>query len=210
MLKQTISRWLGAAVLTGCTFVVAMPAMAQNEELTPNALVEKVTNEVLQEIKQNSSVRSGNVDAARDAVDRLVMPHINFPRMTAAAVGPAWRTATPAQRTQVVNEFKTMLIRTYAGSLDQIGNMSVVVLPMRAQSDENDVLVRSEVRGGDQPIKLDYRLQRTPGEGYGWKVYNVNVMGAWIVDSYRSQFQPIVNSKGIEGLIESLKKGDAK
>lgn len=210
MFTQKMNRWFGAAVLGACTFVLASPAVVQAEDLAPNVMVEKITNEVLEEIKTNRAVRDGNVNAAREAVDRLVMPHINFPRMTAAAVGPAWRNATAEQRTQVVNEFKTMLIRTYAGSLDQIGNLNVVVLPMRAQTDENDVLVRSEVRGGDQPIKLDYRLQRTPGQGYGWKVYNVNVMGAWIVDSYRSQFQPIVNSKGIDGLIESLRKGEAK
>lgn len=210
MFTQKMNRWFGAALLSACTFVLASPAVVQAQELAPNVMVEKITNEVLEEIKTNRAVRDGNVSAAREAVDRLVMPHINFPRMTAAAVGPAWRNATAAQRAQVVNEFKTMLIRTYASSLDQIGNLNVVVLPMRAQTDENDVLVRSEVRGGDQPIKLDYRLQRTPGQGYGWKVYNVNVMGAWIVDSYRSQFQPIVNSKGIDGLIESLRKGEAK
>lgn len=210
MFTQKMNRWFGAVLLSACTFALASPAVVQAQELAPNVMVEKITNEVLEEIKTNRAVRDGNVSAAREAVDRLVMPHINFPRMTAAAVGPAWRNATAAQRAQVVNEFKTMLIRTYASSLDQIGNLNVVVLPMRAQTDENDVLVRSEVRGGDQPIKLDYRLQRTPGQGYGWKVYNVNVMGAWIVDSYRSQFQPIVNSKGIDGLIESLRKGEAK
>ncbi|THJ34865.1 ABC transporter substrate-binding protein [Lampropedia aestuarii] len=210
MFIQKMNRWLAAAALSGCAFVMAMPGLAQAQDMAPNELVEKVTSDVLKEIHDNSGVRSGNLNAAREAVDRLVMPHINFPRMTAAAVGPAWRNATQEQRTQVINEFKAMLIRTYAGSLDQIGDLKVVVLPMRAQTDENDVLVRTEVRGGDQPIKLDYRLQRTPGQGHGWKVYNVNVMGAWIVDSYRSQFQSIVNSKGIEGLIDALKKGDVK
>lgn len=210
MFTQKINRWLGAAVLGGCAFLMSMPGLAQAQELTPTQLVEKVTGDVLKEIHDNSRVRSGNLSAAREAVDRLVMPHINFQRMTAAAVGPAWRNATAEQRTQVINEFKAMLIRTYAGSLDQIGDLKVVVLPLRAQSNENDVLVRSEVRGGDQTIKLDYRLQRTPGQGYGWKVYNVNVMGAWIVDSYRSQFQSVINSKGIEGLIASLQKGDVQ
>ncbi|THU01472.1 ABC transporter substrate-binding protein [Lampropedia puyangensis] len=210
MLTHKINQWLTAAFFSGCAFVLSMPGSARAQDMAPNEMVEKVTTDVLKEIHDNNNVRSGNIDAAREAVDRLVMPHINFSRMTAAAVGPAWRNATAEQRTQVVNEFKAMLIRTYAGSLDQIGDLKVVVLPMRAQPDDSDVLVRSEVRGGDQPIKLDYRLQKTPGQGLGWKVYNVNVMGAWIVDSYRSQFQPIVNSSGIDGLIESLRKGEAK
>lgn len=210
MLMQSIYRRLGAALLGAAALLAAAPAAVQAQDLAPNAMIEKVTQDVLGEIRSNRGVQAGNIAAATEAVDRVVMPHINFPRMTAAAVGPAWRNATPEQRQQVIAEFKAMLIRTYAGSLDQVGDLQVVVLPMRAQADANDVLVRSEVRGGEQPIQLDYRLQKTPGQGMGWKVYNVNVMGAWIVDSYRSQFQQEISAGGIEGLIKSLRNHNRK
>ena len=210
MLMQSIYRRLGAAMLGAAALLAAAPAAVQAQDLAPNAMIEKVTQDVLGEIRSNRGVQAGNIAAATEAVDRVVMPHINFPRMTAAAVGPAWRSASPEQRQQVIAEFKAMLIRTYAGSLDQVGDLQVVVLPMRAQADANDVLVRSEVRGGEQPIQLDYRLQKTPGQGMGWKVYNVNVMGAWIVDSYRSQFQQEISAGGIEGLIKSLRNHNRK
>lgn len=210
MLMQSIYRRLGAALLGAAALLAAAPAAVQAQDLAPNAMIEKVTQDVLGEIRSNRGVQAGNIAAATEAVDRVVMPHINFSRMTAAAVGPAWRNATPEQRQQVIDEFKAMLIRTYAGSLDQVGDLQVVVLPMRAQADANDVLVRSEVRGGEQPIQLDYRLQKTPGQGMGWKVYNVNVMGAWIVDSYRSQFQREISAGGIEGLIKSLRNHNRK
>ncbi|MDO4723836.1 MAG: ABC transporter substrate-binding protein [Comamonadaceae bacterium] len=210
MLMQSIHRRLGAALLGAAALLATAPAAVQAQDLAPNAMIEKVTQDVLGEIRSNRGVQAGNIAAATEAVDRVVMPHINFPRMTAAAVGPAWRSATPEQRQQVIDEFKAMLIRTYAGSLDQVGDLQVVVLPMRAQADANDVLVRSEVRGGEQPIQLDYRLQKTPGQGMGWKVYNVNVMGAWIVDSYRSQFQKEISAGGIDGLIQSLRNHNRK
>lgn len=196
-------RWLTAALCTTALFAAGTAAYAA--DLAPEAMVEKVTTEVLNEIRSNQGVRSGDIAAASAAVDRIVMPHLDFQRMTAAAVGPSWRSATPEQRKAVVEEFKAMLIRTYAGSLDQIGDLKVVILPMRAQASPDDVLVRSEVRGGEQPIQLDYRLRKTAGQGYGWKVYNVNVMGAWIVDSYRSQFQQEISAGGIDGLIQSLR-----
>lgn len=204
---NTYKTWLARAAfavsLTASALLATAPARAA--DLAPDAMVEKVTTDVLAEIRGNQGVRSGNIAAATAAVDRIVMPHLDFQRMTAAAVGPSWRNATPEQRKAVVDEFKAMLIRTYAGSLDQVGNLQVAVLPMRAQANADDVLVRSEVRGGDQPIQLDYRLKKTPGQGYGWKVYNVNVMGAWIVDSYRSQFQQEISAGGIDGLIQSLR-----
>lgn len=200
---RTFKLWLASAALTATALMGASPAQAA--DLAPDAMVEKVTSEVLKEIHSNQAVKSGNIAAASEAVDRVVMPHLDFQRMTAAAVGPTWRNATPQQRQEIVAEFKAMLIRTYAGSLDQVGQLQVALLPMRAQADANDVLVRSEVRGGEQPIQLDYRLKKTPGQGYGWKIYNVNVMGAWIVDSYRSQFQQEISAGGLDGLIRTLR-----
>lgn len=181
------------------------------EDLEPNVMIERVTTEVLDEIKNNPQLQAGNLNATREAVNRVVMPHVNFRRMTAASVGPAWRSATPAQRDDLVDAFETMLIRTYAGSLDQIGNLRVVILPMRAQpAGSKDALVRSEIRGGSSPIQLDYRLEPTPGQGYGWKVYNVSILGAWIVDTYRTQFAQELSAGGIDGLIKALREQNFK
>ncbi|KKW69224.1 hypothetical protein AAV94_01900 [Lampropedia cohaerens] len=209
-MKNLLHKLLGATVVAVAGLLAAAPAVVAAQDMAPDAMIKKVTDDVLRELRENKAVQQGDIAAATDAVNRIVMPHINFTRMTAGAVGPAWRNATPEQRQQIIEEFKAMLIRTYAGSLDQIGDLEVVVLPMRAQPDANDVLVRSEVRGGEQPIQLDYRLQKTPGEGLGWKVYNVNVMGSWIVDSYRSQFQQEINANGIDGLIRALRRRSAE
>lgn len=196
---------------TAAFVLLSGSALAKAQDLEPNVMVEQVTKNVLAELHNNQKLLSGNITVATEAVDRVVMPHVNFRRMTAAAVGPAWRNASAEQRDQLVESFKSMLIRTYAGSLEQIGDLYVAVLPMRAQpADSKDVLVRSEVRGGSSPIQLDYRLEKTPGQGLGWKIYNVNVLGAWIVDTYRTQFTQEINAKGIDGLIQTLKQQNLK
>ena len=137
-------------------------------------------------------------------VDKTIMPHVNFRRMTAASVGPGWRKATPEQQARLQDEFKTLLVRTYAGALSQVTDQSIVVKPLRAAAEDKDVLVRTEIRGRGDPIQLDYRLEKTPGEGAGWKIYNLNVMGVWLVETYRSQFAQESNAKGVDGLIEAL------
>jgi len=102
-------------------------------------------------------------------------------------------------------EFKTLLVRTYAGALDQVSDQTVTIKPFRGSPDDKEVLVRTEVRGGSgDPVQIDYRLEKTPGEGYGWKVFNFNVMGVWLVDTYRTQFAQEINAKGIDGLIATL------
>jgi len=122
--------------------------------------------------------------------------------MTAAAVGPGWRRATPEQQQRLQDEFKQLLVRTYAGALSEVSDLTIVVKPLRAAPGDKDVLVRTEVRGRGEPIQLDYRLSEKPGED--WKIYNINVMGVWLVETYRSQFGAEVNAKGIDGLIEAL------
>ena len=132
------------------------------------------------------------------------MPNVNFARMTAAAVGPAWRQATPEQKTRLQQEFKTLLVRTYSDALAQVSDQTISVKPLRASPDDTDVLVRTEVRGKGDPIQLDYRLEKTAGQGLGWKIYNLNVLGVWLVETYRSQFAEQINAKGLDGLIAML------
>jgi phospholipid transport system substrate-binding protein len=137
-------------------------------------------------------------------VDTRIMPNVNFQRMTASAVGPAWRQATAEQRAKLQAEFKTLLVRTYAGAIAQVNDKTISLKPMRSAPDDKDVVVRTEVRGKGDPIQLDYRLERTPGEGSGWKIFNLNVLGVWLVETYRSQFATEINAKGLDGLIDSL------
>jgi phospholipid transport system substrate-binding protein len=159
---------------------------------------------VLATIKADKSIKAGDIGKIMVLVDSKIMPNVNFQRMTASAVGPAWRTATPEQQKRLQDEFKTLLVRTYAGALDQVSDQSVTVRPFRGSPNDKEVLVRTEIRGGGDPVQLDYRLEKTPGEGGGWKVYNLNVLGVWLVDTYRTQFSQQINSKGIDGLIAAL------
>jgi phospholipid transport system substrate-binding protein len=124
--------------------------------------------------------------------------------MTASAVGPGWRQATPEQQKRLQEEFKILLVRPYSGALSQISDQVIALKPLRAGPEDKEVVVRTEVRGSGDPIQLDYRLEKTPGQGTGWRIFNINVMGVWLVETYKSQFAQEINAKGVDGLIESL------
>jgi phospholipid transport system substrate-binding protein len=126
---------------------------------------------------------------------------VNFHRMTASAVGRNWRQATPEQQKRLQDEFKNLLIYTYAGALSQIRDQSVEVRPLRARAEDTDLVVRTLVRGQGEPIQLDYRVEKTAD---GWKIYDVNVMGAWLVQTYQSSFAQEVSASGVDGLIAKL------
>ena len=191
----------GVALL-GATLLDAFPVWAADE--AADAFVRRLSSELLEVVKSDRSLKTGDVQRIATVVDARIMPHLNFRRMTASAVGPAWRQATPEQQARLQDEFKALLIRTYAGALSQVKEQTIQVKPLRAAPEDTEVLVRSEIRGGPEPIQLDYRLEKTPGQGAGWKVYNLNVMGVWLVDTYRTQFGQEVNARGIDGLIASL------
>ena len=192
-----------AAAMAVATWV-AVPQAALAADEAPDALVKRLSVDVLETLRKDKSIKAGDVDRIMALVDKTIMPHVNFRRMTAASVGPGWRKATPEQQARLQDEFKTLLVRTYAGALSQVTDQSIVVKPLRAAAEDKDVLVRTEIRGRGDPIQLDYRLEKTPGEGAGWKIYNLNVMGVWLVETYRSQFAQEINAKGVEGLIEAL------
>ncbi len=179
-----------------------LPMTAAAAEETPDALVKRVSANVLDTIRKDPSLKTGDVARIGALVDKMVMPHVNFQRMTAAAVGPQWRQATPEQKQRLQAEFKSLLIRTYAGAVAQVNDQTVVVKPMRAAAGDKDVLVRTEVRGKGDPIQLDYRLEQS-ADG-AWRIYNLNVLGVWLVETYRSQFAQEVNARGIDGLIQAL------
>lgn len=200
-----IAAAVGAVLWLG----VSLPAQAQDE--APDAMMRRLSAQVLETLRSDKTLRSGDIPYVMGMVDKIVMPNVNFRRMTAAAVGPAWRQATPEQQQRLQDEFKRLLVRTYAGALSQVKDQSVTIKPLRAAPQDKDVLVRSEVRGRGDPVQLDYRLEKTPGVGAGWKIYNLNVMGVWLVETYRSQFAQEINQsatvpQGLDDLIAALAK----
>ena len=192
------------ALATAAVVSFGLPLSVFAADEAPDALIKRLSTDVLNTVKSDKSIQRGDLSKVIALVDKTVMPNVNFRRMTAAAVGPGWRQATPEQQKRLQDEFKVLLVRTYAGALAQVSDQTVRIKPMRAAADDKDVLVRTEIVGKGDPIQLDYRLEKTPGEGAGWKIYNLNVLGVWLVETYRSQFAQEINAKGIDGLIDTL------
>jgi phospholipid transport system substrate-binding protein len=182
--------WLGLA---------AGAAQAQPEG--PDALIQRLSQEVMAAIRADPAIRAGDVVRIMALVDAKLMPHVDFRRMTASAVGRHWRDATPEQRERLQAEFKILLVRTYSGALAQVKDQTIVVRPLRAAPGATDVVVHTEVRGLGDPIQLDYRLERV---GERWLIYDVNVLGIWLVPQYRLSFGREIAQFGIDGLIERL------
>ena len=174
-------------------------------DMAADAFVKQLSDEVVDTIKGDKSLQAGNMTKLNALVDAKVLPHVNFRRITASAVGPGWTKATPEQQKQLQEEFKILLLRTYAGALSQITDQTITVKPLRASPEDTEIVVRTEVRGKGEPIQLDYRLEKTTGVGSGWKIYNLNVMGVWLMETFRSQFSQEINAKGVDGLIATLK-----
>ena len=198
-------RFLGRLVASlAAVWALAGAGAVHAADEAPDAMVQRLSTEVLDALRADKSIKAGDLDKVIALVDKTIMPNVNFRRMTAAAVGPGWRKASPEQQKRLQDEFKTLLVRTYAGALAQVSDQTINVKPLRSSPEDKDVLVRTEVRGRGDPIQLDYWLEKTPGQGTGWKIYNLNVLGAWLVETYRSQFAREINAKGIDGLIDAL------
>ena len=201
-MKIALLRRLFILLLLGTSTLLMLPARAADE--AADALIKRLSTEVLDNIKADKAIQSGDLSRIITLVDARIMPNVNFQRMTAMAVGPAWRQATPEQQKHLQDEFKILLVRTYAGALTQVSDQVIAIKPMRAAAEDKEVVVRTEVKGRGDAIQLDYRLEKTPGEGAGWKIFNMNVLGVWLVETYRSQFAQEINAKGVDGLIAAL------
>jgi len=184
--------------------LMAGAGSAWSADEAPDAFVKRISNETLDAVRSDKSIKGGDINKIMQLVDSKLMQHVNFRRMTSLATGPAWRKATAEQQKRLQEEFKILLVRTYAGALSQINDQVVFVKPLRAGQEDKNLVVNTEVRGKADPIQLDYRLERTPGEGSGWMIFDLNVLGIWLVENYRTQFTKEINSGGIDGLIASL------
>jgi len=187
---------------TVLVLAVSPGAFAADE--APEALIKRLSTDVLDTIKADKALQSGNLPPIIALVDTKIMPNVDFQRMTASAAGPAWRKATPEQQKRLQDEFKILLVRTYAGALSQVSEQEVAMKPLRASPDDKELVVRTEIKGRGEPIQLDYRLVKTPSQGAGWKIYDLNVLGVWLVDTYRGQFAQEINARGMDGLISTL------
>lgn len=199
MLFKRIIPWLTAALLLtiGSAFAQAQAQAGK----APDALIKEVSTEVLDALRADKSVKQGDVQKIIALVDTKVMPYVNFQRMTSSAVGRYWRQATPEQQKRLQDEFKILLVRTYSGALAQVQDQTVELKPMRGAPTDPEVVVKTEIKGRGDPIQLDYRLEQTPN---GWKIYDVNVLGVWLVENYRNSFSQEIGSGGIDGLISKL------
>lgn len=194
MFRRTLLAAMGLMLAGAATLARAEPVAA-------DAFVRTLSAEIIDAVKGDKAIQAGDLGRIRGLVDTKVMPFVNFDRMTAMSVGPQWRGATPEQRKRMLEEFKTLLVNTYSGALMQVKDQTVVVKPMRGGNGDGDVIVKSEVRGKGEPIQLDYRLEKA---GEGWKIYDVNVGGFWVVEAYKGQFAKDLSTGGLDALIARL------
>lgn len=183
--------------------VSAVTVASAFAQATPDAFVKDLANDVVDAVKNDKAIQAGDIGKINALVDTKVMPHVNFERMTSRAVGEQrYSAATADQKTKLQAEFKTLLVRSYAGALREVKPSTTVALkPFRGSATDKEVEVQTEVRGQGQPVPLNYRLENAGG---GWKIYDVNVGGFWLVPNYTKQFSPILQQGGIDGLLAKL------
>jgi phospholipid transport system substrate-binding protein len=209
ILKRRRSR-LHHAIVSGAWCAAAIFAVhaataadaASRAAMAPDALVQSVSSEVLDDIRADPALHNGNVERLQKLIDEKVAPYVDFERMTRLSVGRGWRTATAEQKEALMREFRTLLVRTYSGALSRVTDHQVKMRPFRAQPTDVDVVVRTQVApsAGD-PIQLDYRLEKTDA---GWKIYDVNILGVSLVENFRNEFASQINQSGVDGLIKAL------
>jgi phospholipid transport system substrate-binding protein len=179
----------------------AMACAQAPDQSTPDGLIKSVVSDVMSSVKSDPEIQKGNIPKIVDLVEKKIVPYTDMRRTTEMAMGPNWKKATPEQQAQLVAEFKNLLIRTYSGALSQLRDQTVQFKQLRAAPDDQEVTVRTVVLGHGDPVPLDYRLEKTSN---GWKVYDMNIMGVWLVEAYRNQFSNQISQNGIDGLVKFL------
>jgi phospholipid transport system substrate-binding protein len=190
------------AVLISSFFLACSGASAQAvDQSTPDGLIKTVVSDVMASVKSDPEIQKGNIPRIVDLVEKKIVPYTDMRRTTEMAMGPNWKKATPEQQAQLVSEFKNLLIRTYSGALSQLRDQTIQFKPLRAAPDDKEVVVKTVVIGRGDPVPLDYRLEKTAN---GWRVYDMNIMGVWLVEAYRNQFANQISQNGVEGLVKFL------
>jgi phospholipid transport system substrate-binding protein len=194
--KITKSLVVGLLLISGAAF-----AQTPDQATAPDALIKMVVSDVMASVKSDPDIQKGNIPKIVDLVEKKIVPYTDMRRTTEMAMGPNWKKATPEQQNQLVLEFKNLLIRTYSGALSQLRDQTVQFKALRAAPDDKEVVVKTVVLGRGDPVPLDYRLEKTDK---GWKVYDMNIMGVWLVEAYRNQFSNQISQNGIDGLVKFL------
>ena len=176
-------------------------AQSPDQSTPPDVLIKMVVTDVMATVKADPDIQKGNIPKIVDLVEKKIVPYTDMRRTTEMAMGPNWKKATPEQQAQLTAEFKNLLIRTYSGALSQLRDQTVQFKTLRAAPDDKEVVVKTVVLGRGDPVPLDYRLEKTAN---GWKVYDMNIMGVWLVEAYRNQFSNQISQNGIEGLVKFL------
>lgn len=190
------SIFVGLLLISNAVF-----AQAPDQSTPPDALIKMVVTDVMVTVKSDPDIQKGNIPKIVDLVEKKIVPYTDMRRTTEMAMGPNWKKATPEQQAQLTTEFKNLLIRTYSGALSQLRDQTVQFKALRAAPDDKEVVVKTVVLGRGDPVPLDYRLEKTAN---GWKVYDMNIMGVWLVEAYRNQFSNQISQNGIEGLVKFL------
>ena len=197
---KTIHKYF--SVLLSSLFLFAGSVSAQAvDQSTPDGLIKTVVSDVMASVKSDPEIQKGNIPRIVDLVEKKIVPYTDMRRTTEMAMGQNWKKATPEQQTQLVSEFKNLLIRTYSGALSQLRDQTIQFKPLRAAPDDKEVVVKTVVIGRGDPVPLDYRLEKTAN---GWRVYDMNIMGVWLVEAYRNQFANQISQNGVEGLVKFL------
>ena len=189
-------------LLAMATIAFATAAQAAPATEAPDALVKRISQDVIDTAKSDKGIQAGDINRVNQLVETKILPYVDFQRMTSLAAGRHWRSATPDQQQRLSAEFRTLLVYTYSGALSQIKNETVEFKPLRASPDDTEVEVRSQVNvARGEPVPLNYRVAKSPT---GWKIYDINVLGAWLVETYKSSFNSEISKGGIDGLIKTL------
>jgi phospholipid transport system substrate-binding protein len=194
------------ATLASCA-LLAGGAMAQTQE-APDALIKRISEDVMATAKSDKAIKNGDAHRVQQIVEEKILPYVDFQRTTMLATGRYWRDATDEQKKRLTEEFRSLLIYTYAGAIAQIKDQQLEYKPLRADPSDTDVIVNTQViqpRG--TPIQLSYRLEKKDS---GWKIYDVNVLGAWLVQAYKGSFASEIGKSGIDGLIKTLAEKNKK
>lgn len=196
--NNIISASIATALLLLCGTIFAQ---TPDQNTPPDALIKMVVTDVMTSVKADPDIQKGNIPKVMELVEKKIVPFTDMHRTTEMAMGPNWKKATPEQQAILTSEFKTLLMRTYSGALSQLRDQTVQFKALRAAPDDKEVVVKTVVIGRGDPISLDYRLEKGSN---GWKVYDMNIMGAWLVEAYRNQFANQISQNGIDGLVKFL------
>lgn len=205
---KLIKQLMACATMAFASVSFAATAPSAGSAEAPDVLVKRISTEVLETAKTDKEIQAGNQKRVMDLVETKILPYVDFQRMTSLAAGRFWREASPEQQKQLSTEFRTLLIYTYSGALSQVKNETIEFKPLRADPADTEVEVRSQVnmtRG--EPVPLNYRVAKSPT---GWKIYDINVLGAWLVETYKSTFASEISKGGIDGLIKTLSEKNKK